>query len=155
MTWHTLRRAQQLRLHAERGTPEQAPEPEKLVGAARDLGLPWAIPLAFAAASHLLLARRQSEQARALLDELERVDATRGDLRYALVLPSLLRVALALDHRPLAERLTAGVEPVGPLHEHGVASARAQLAEAAGEHADAAELYADAAERWRAFFADW
>ena len=148
---HVGPRALQLRLHAERGTAEQAPEPEKLVSTARDIGLPWLIPLAFTAAAHLLLARRQSEQARALLDELERHDATHVELGYASVLPSLLRVALALDQRPLAERLTTGVEPVTPLHEHAVASARAQLAEVRGEHAEAAELYADAAERWRQF----
>ncbi len=63
----------------------------------------------------------------------------------------MLRVALALDDGPLAQSLSAGVEPVTPLHEHALASTRAQLAEAAGEHADAAELYAEAAERWRAF----
>ena len=148
---HVEPRAMQLRLHAERGTPEQAPEPEELVSAARDIGLPWAIPPAFTAAAHLLLARRESEQAQALLHELDRLDATREDLDYASVLPSLLRVTLVLDYGPLAQRLATGVEPVTPLHEHAVASARAQLAEAAGEHTDAADLYADAAERWRAF----
>ena len=148
---HVPARALQLGLHAERGSPEQAPAPEKLVSAARDIGLPSFIPLAFAAAAQLLLARRQAEPARALLDELDQFDATYVELRYTSVLPPLVRVALALDHGPLAERLTAGVEPVTPLDEHTVASARAQLAEARGEHAEAAELYANAAERWRAF----
>jgi hypothetical protein len=141
----------QLRLHAERGIPEQAPAPDKLVSAVRDIGLPSMISGAFAAAAQLLLARRESEQSRALLHELDRLDANHADVGYASVLPCLLRVALALDDRPLAERLSADVEPVSPLHEHAVASARAQLAEAAGEHPEAAELYADAAERWRQF----
>ncbi|HEU0336664.1 MAG TPA: hypothetical protein VFR43_08910, partial [Gaiellaceae bacterium] len=104
---------------------------------------------AFAATAQLLLARRQTEQARALLRELDQIDA-RVDPDYAALLPSLVRVALALDDRPLAQRLAAGVEPVAPLHEHAVASARAQLVEA-GDHADAAALYAEAAERWRSF----
>jgi hypothetical protein len=148
---HVGARALQLRLHAERGTPQQSPEPEKLVRAALDIGLPSFIPLTFAAAAQLLLARRQSEQAQALLHELDSLDSSHVDPEYASVLPSLLRVALALDCRSLAERLSAGVEPVSPLHEHAVASARALLVEAAGEHAEAAELYADAAERWRRF----
>ena len=144
-------RALQLRLHAERGTPEQARAPEELVSAARDIGLPGLVPSAVAAAARLLLARRQREQAQALLHELDRLETTHVDLGYASVLPLLLRVALAVDDRSLAQRLATGVEPVTPLHEHAVASARAQLAEAAGEHTDAADLYAEAAERWRAF----
>ena len=92
--------------------PRTAPAPEKLVSAARDTGLPSLIALTFAAAAQLLLARRQCEQAQALLAELDQLDATRVDPDYAWVLPSLLRVALALDDRPLAERLSAGVEPV-------------------------------------------
>jgi tetratricopeptide (TPR) repeat protein len=150
MAWFSPR-ALQLRLHAERGTPEQAPAAEKLVSAARDTGLPGLIASTFSAAAQLLLARRQREQAQALLHEVGRLDAAEVDLGYASVLQPLLRVALALDDRLLAERLATGVEPVTPLHEHAVASARAQLAEAAGEHAEAAELYAEAAERWRAF----
>jgi hypothetical protein len=109
------------------------------------------IALAFAAVAQLLLARRQTEQAQALLHELDQLDATRADADYAALLPCLLRVALAVENLPLAQRLSSGVEPVTPLHEHGVAAARAQLVEAAGEHADAAKLYAEAAERWRAF----
>ena len=61
-----------------------------------------------------------------------------------------MRSALALDDPPLAQRLSAGIEPVTPLHEHALASVQAQLAEAAGDRA-AAELYTEAAERWREF----
>jgi class 3 adenylate cyclase/tetratricopeptide (TPR) repeat protein len=143
-------RALQLQLHAERGTAEEPPAPERFVSAARDIGLPGLIAVAFAAVAQLLLARRQTQEARALLLELDQIDA-RVDSDYAWLLPSLVRVALALDDRPLAERLSAGVEPLTPLTEHAVASARAQLVEAAGEHADAAEVYAEAAGRWRAF----
>ena len=143
-------RALQLQLHAERGTAQTPPAPERLAGAARDIGLPGLIALAFGSVAQLLLARRQTEQAHALLRELDQLDA-RADLDYAWHLPSLVRVALALDDRPLAERLSAGVEPLTPLAGHAVASARAQLMEAAGEHAEAAALYAEAAQRWREF----
>ena len=68
--------------------------PERLVGAARDTGLPGMITPAFAATAQLLLARRQTEQARALLRELDQIDA-RVDPDYAALLPSLVRVALA------------------------------------------------------------
>jgi hypothetical protein len=148
---HVGPRALELRLHAERGTPQLAPAPEKLVSAARDIGLPSLIPLAFATAAQLLLARHQSEQAEALLHELDSLYASHVDFGYASVLPSLLRVALALDDRPLAQRLSAGVEPVSPLHEHAVASAQALLVEAAGEHAEAAQLYEETAARWQKF----
>jgi class 3 adenylate cyclase/tetratricopeptide (TPR) repeat protein len=146
---HVSTRALQLRLLAERGTPKQAPAPDELVTAARDIGLPGFIALAFAAAAQLLLAGRQPEQARTLLHELDRLTAVRTDLVWQL--PSLLRVALALDDLTVAERLATGIKPVTPLHEHVLASAHAQLAEAAGNHTAAAELYQQAAERWRQF----
>jgi class 3 adenylate cyclase/tetratricopeptide (TPR) repeat protein len=146
---HVSARALQLRLLAESGTPQQAPAPDELVTAARDIGLPGFIALAFAAAAQLLLAQRRPERAHALLHELDQLAAVRTELGSEL--PSLLRVALALDDPPLAERLAAGVEPATPLREHALASARGQLAEAAHQHADAAQLYHEAAERWRQF----
>jgi len=147
---HVPPRVVQLRLLAERGTPEQAPAPEQLVAAARSIGFPDLMALAFTAAAQLLLAQRQTDQAQALLRELEQL-GTRAGSDYGSVLPSVLRVALALDDPPLAQRLAIGVEPVTPLHEHALASAQAQLTEDAGDHRSAAQLYEQAAERWRAF----
>lgn len=86
-----------------------------------------------------------------MLRELDQLAALRADLDYAWWLPSLLRVALALDDLPLAQRLATGIAPLTPIHEHALASARAQLAEAAQQHADAAQLYRQAAERWKEF----
>jgi class 3 adenylate cyclase/tetratricopeptide (TPR) repeat protein len=142
-------RVLQLRLLAERGSPEQAPAPDELVTAVREIGLPGLIALAFAAAAQLLLARRQPEQAQALLHELDQLAAVRTEL--VMELPSVLRVALALGDPSLAQRLTTGVEPHTPYHEHALASAQAQLAETAGDHTAAAQLYQQAAERWRQF----
>jgi tetratricopeptide (TPR) repeat protein len=142
-------RVLQLRLLAERGTSEQAPAPDELVSAARDIGVPDVIAAVFAAAAQLLLAQRQPEQAQALLHELDQLAAVRTEL--VLQLPSLLRVALALDDPPLAQRLTTGAEPVTPLREHALASAQAHLAEAAGDHTAAAQLYHETAERRQQF----
>ena len=142
-------RALQLRLFVECGTPQQAAVPDELVTAARDGGQPEVIALAFTAAAQLLLARRQPEQAHAMLRELDQLVPDRTDLAFSL--PCLVRVALGLDDPALAQRLTKGIEPITPFHEHALASAQAQLVEAADNHADAARLYADAAERWQRF----
>jgi class 3 adenylate cyclase/tetratricopeptide (TPR) repeat protein len=146
---HISMRALQLRLLAERGTPQQAPAPDGLVAAARAMGLPGHVAPAFAAAAQLLLARRQPEQARTLLHELDQLGAVRG--ADGTELPSVLRVALALDGPAFAERLVAGTEPTTPLREHALASAQAQLAEVAHQHGDAVQLYHEAAERWERF----
>ena len=132
-----------------RSTPQQAPAPDELVTAARDMGLAGFIAVAFAAAAQLLLAQRQPEQAQTLLHELDQLTAVRTEL--GSVLPALLRVALALDDQTVAEQLATGIKPVTPLHEHALASAHAQLAEAAGDHSAAAQLYQQAAEHWRQF----
>jgi class 3 adenylate cyclase/tetratricopeptide (TPR) repeat protein len=140
-------RALQLQLLAETGAVEQAPVPEELAEAARSTGIPGFMALAFSAAAQILLARGQREQARALLLELEQLAVSRNT-DYSSVLPSLLRVALALDDDALAGRLAAGVEPADPQGQHAVLATVAQLAEASGRHADAAHAYREAAERW-------
>ena len=148
---HILMRALQLRLLAESGTPEQAPAPDTLGNSARDTALPAFIATAFGAAAQLLSAQRRPEHARALLRELDEFPALHADIDYASLLPSLLRVALALDDPALAQRLATGIASVTPIHERALASAQAQLAEAAHQHADAAQLYVQAAERWQQF----
>ena len=144
-------RALQLRLYAERGTPENAPAPDELVAAAREIGLPHVIALIFTAAAQLLLARRRPEEALVLVHELDQLESVRADPDYALVLPALLRVAIALDDPSLAQRLTTGVEPVTPVSAHALASAAALLAEAAGQYDGAAKLCHEASERWQRF----
>jgi hypothetical protein len=144
-------RTLQLRLYAERDSPTNASALDELVAAAREIGLPHVVALVFTTAAQLLLARHRPEQAQALLHELDQLESVRADPDYASVLPSLLRIALALDDPSLAQRLTTGIEPATPLHEHALASANAQLAEAAAQHADAAQLYAEAAESWQQF----
>jgi hypothetical protein len=62
-----------------------------------------------------------------------------------------VRTALGLGDRELAERLSAGVEPRYPLHQHALCSARAELAEHTGEYEEAARLYLQAAAGWQEF----
>ncbi len=141
----------QLRLLAERGAHEHAPAPDELVAAARQSGeLQWCA-LAFAAGARLLLVQGGPQQAQALLAELEQVTGIRADPYYAVVLPELVRSALALGDADLAARFVSGVEPRTPLAEHALCACRAQLAETAGDHAEATTLYAQAAERWQQF----
>ena len=144
-------RSLQLRLLAARGAQEHAPASDELVAAARENGEPQSCAMAFAAGARLLVAQGRSQQANALLAELEQVPAIRSDPYYASLLPELVRSALALGDSGLAARLLDGVEPRTPLSEHALGACQAQLADAAGEHAQAAGLYAKAAERWQEF----
>jgi tetratricopeptide (TPR) repeat protein len=141
-------RGLQLRLLAETGMAEHAPDPEPLLAAAREIDLFDFIALAYAAATQLLLALGQREQAHALLEELDQLGRAAAEPSSGL--PSVLRTALALEDQPLAQRLTERIEPITPWHEYALASAQAQLAEAAGDRA-AAELYKEAADRWHGF----
>ena len=142
-------RALQLRLLAETGASQHAPDPEPMLAAAREIGLPDSIAEALVAAAQLRLAQGHLGQAKALVTELHQTPAARAGCRY--VLPQLLRTALTLGDTALAHDLVSGIEPRTPVAEHALASARAQLAEAVGKHDEAAALYVDAAERWREF----
>ena len=142
-------RALQVQLLAECGAPEEAPTRE-LVATARDMGFHGFIVLAFAAVAQLHLAQGRRAEARTLLQELDEL-AGRVDYGYMSVLPSLMRVALALDDEPLARRLASGVQPATPRDGHAVVTAEAQLAEAAGDHVEAASMYAEAADSWQKF----
>jgi hypothetical protein len=139
----------QLWLHAQRGTPEDAPSPEELLATAREMNKPMELQAALMSVAHLLFARGEAERARTLLYELDGSSVTSGEYVYGLA--EGVRLALALGDQSLARRLTAGIKPITPLRGHALASARAQLAEAAGDRVQAASKYADAAERWREF----
>ena len=144
-------RALQLRLLAEQGRHEQAPPSEPLLKAARESGHIEVLAFSVAAAAPCLHAHGQPEEARLLLQELDRIPAVRTVPPYAGILPGLIRTALALDDQILASSLADGVPPLTPGHRHALTSCRAQLAEAAGTHEEAARLYGDAASRWHEF----
>ena len=66
-------------------------------------------------------------------------------------LPAMVRTALAIGDRELAERLVDGLEPRYPYAEHALVAANAALTEARGDLQAAADAYADAADRWERF----
>ncbi len=144
-------RSLQLRLLAEQGRQQQAPDPQPMLKAARDSGQPQLLAEAVAAAAPVLNAQAHPERARTLLAELDPMRASRSDPVYAAVLPGLVRSALALADLGLAASLTDGVQPLTPLHQHALTSSQAQLAEANGNHTQAASLYAQAAQHWQQF----
>ena len=142
----------QIRLLAETGTQAQAPAAgERLAAAAARTGEPQLLALGLAAASRLLLAQGEREQATRLLRELEQTEGTRDEPYYTALLPGLVRSAIALKNAKLAAKLVDGVKPRTPLHDHALCASRAQLAEAAGTLAEAAARHAEASGRWRQF----
>jgi tetratricopeptide (TPR) repeat protein len=91
------------------------------------------------------------DEARAALNELACADGAEHSPHFARQLSAVVRAALAIRDRELAERLITKLEPRYPLDEHALASARAQLVEHAGDFAEAASLYAEAAAGWHEF----
>ncbi len=93
----------------------------------------------------------QDDRAAALLAELEATPDAREALYYAALLPAMMRTALGLGDRELAERLADGFESRYPYAEHSLVAANAALSEARGDLQAAAEDYAEAADRWERF----
>jgi class 3 adenylate cyclase/tetratricopeptide (TPR) repeat protein len=143
-------RAVQLQTSLARGDAPQRGDADWLVEAARTLGAADITVIALAAGADLL-AIDAPATARALLIELDRAPGVRETPYYGRALPGMVRTALAVGDRDLAERLIAGIVRPFPLEGHALCSARALLAEHARDHADAAERYADAAARWKTF----
>jgi class 3 adenylate cyclase/tetratricopeptide (TPR) repeat protein len=146
-------RGLQLWLLAERGTVEDAPDPNEYVAAARAIGDPRPLAIAIVFAARLHAARNELPQAHALLHELDELATDHGDVTAAEQPAALLRVVLRLGDLALAKRLLADKEAsaVTPYDRPPLASAKAQVTEAEGGYAAAAELYRDAAELWRQF----
>lgn len=67
---------------------------------------------------------------------------------YAGYLPAMVRTALGIGDRELAERLAGGVKPRYPYAEHTLVATNAALAEARGDLQAASEAYTEAADRW-------
>ena len=75
---------------------------------------------------------------------LERIIATPGvktSLFYGIWLPTMVRTALALGDRVLADQVIAGFEPRYPVHGAANVAAQACLAEHDGDPSAAAALY--------------
>ncbi|MDX6512911.1 MAG: hypothetical protein QOE36_2415, partial [Gaiellaceae bacterium] len=121
-----------------------------LMEAARNTGVPDLIVPGLGAVAMAKVAVAPDE-ARALLEEIERVPHVRENLNYPTRLPAMVRTALAAGDSALARRLAEGVKPRFPLNENALCAAHAALAEDAGELDAAAALYDEAAGRWEQF----
>ena len=92
-------------------------------------------------------ARGNRSTAVRLIEEIEEVTRDRPVFR-ARHLPEALRVCVAADAIPLAERLLESSGHAAARHRHSVLAGRAVLAEARGKREEASALHAEAAERW-------
>jgi tetratricopeptide (TPR) repeat protein len=88
--------------------------------------------------------------ANALVGEVQRLVDDRDGGRWYLGqhVADLVRVCVAIDQRPIAEALAARVHHGVARNQHGLLTARATLAEAAGALEKAALGYDEAAARW-------
>jgi tetratricopeptide (TPR) repeat protein len=145
-------RALELATHLARGESEGASGiADWLVEAARPQAMADVTVEVLAPVAAARLAAGAPEQASALLAEIEQTPGARETPYYARQLAAMLRTALAVGDREVAQRLADGIEPRYPLREHALCTARAQLAEHAGDHDSAAALYGEAARRWEQF----
>jgi class 3 adenylate cyclase/tetratricopeptide (TPR) repeat protein len=101
------------------------------------------------------LGQRRSTDALALLSEFEQAPNGRATGDYAEALPVVMRTALAAGDQDLAGRIVDGVQPLLPVHQLGLLTASALLAEARGDFAEADARFADAATRWHSFQMPW
>jgi hypothetical protein len=132
---------------------ERPPDGEAawLVETARTIGTVDITVIALTAAAAAAFAEGSVEDGRALLSELNGFEGSRNTPYYVRTLPDMVRRALAVDDRTLAERLAEGIVRRHAFDELALWAARAQLAEHARAPEAAAQLYADAAWRWQEF----
>ncbi len=139
------------RIEALRGQPALAADNlDWLEATARDTGAAeiLVMGLGSAAISHADLGN--VTHATALLSELAAPD-TRDISMFAAYLPALVRTALGLDQRGIAQSLIKDFQPRTPYAHHALISADAAVSEHRGDHQAAADGYADAAGRWERF----
>jgi tetratricopeptide (TPR) repeat protein len=151
-----LVRSAQVLVHTRRGEYAAArPLAEWGVGQSRELGDPQWLATFLPPAAEVHFRLGEPAVAAALLSELERTPRVRDTPYYSATLADAVRIALAAKAPDLASRLAEGVEPIYPLREHALASARALLAEHRGDHVEAEVSFADATQRWRRFEMPW
>jgi class 3 adenylate cyclase/tetratricopeptide (TPR) repeat protein len=145
-------RAAQARIFALRGQGGEVAEGlEWVESAARGTEDPQTILYGLGSAALMRAALGQNAAAASLLAEVEAYPGARDNQNYPALLAAMVRTALAIGDRSLAERLVNGVEPRYPLAEHALVAANAALAEARGDMGDASEAYSNAADRWERF----
>jgi serine/threonine protein kinase/type II secretory pathway predicted ATPase ExeA len=122
-----------------------------VVETARKLGDAQLIGSALPAAAALAHSTHEDQTARDLLLELESTPNVKEDLEYVINLPGSVRSAIGIGEAELARALTAGVEPLHPLHRYALASAYGLLAEADRDAEAAVAHFASAADDWERF----
>jgi class 3 adenylate cyclase/tetratricopeptide (TPR) repeat protein len=146
-------RSMEARVFALRGQAQQAsPFLDWLEESARETGAPEEVLQGLASVAIARAALGEVDRAAALLEELAatpHLGAARGSFP-AWVSP-VVRAALQLGDRAVAERIAGRVEPIFPYAEHAVMMAKAALAEADRDFQAGADSYADAADRWERF----
>jgi len=149
-------RAAEIRVMTRQGElAEAAWRADRAVEYARESAHASTLAQVLPAAAALRLAVGDTADALAILAEVERIPHARTEPNHAANLPDAVRTALIAGASDLAGRLVEGVDPIYPLHEHALTTARALLREHAGSHAEAAVLFADAAQRWQRFETPW
>jgi class 3 adenylate cyclase/tetratricopeptide (TPR) repeat protein len=145
-------RAGQAQILAVRGQAAQvAHSLDWIESTSRGAGAPEYAVIGLASSALVRAGLGQNEAAAELLAEVETTSGAREIMYYAVYLNAMVRTALAIGHRELAERVGGGVEPRYPYAEHALLAANAALAEARGDLQAAADAYADAADRWERF----
>ena len=147
----TETRVLEARLLAECGTPRGATDLNAFLAEVREIGEPSRTATALVVGVQSLLVEGGVDQARAMEADLARLATDEGAVIYADLLPTALRAVLVIGDQPLAQRLVGLVKPSTVLAGLGMASSRAQLAEAAGDLLEAVDRYAEAADGWQAF----
>ena len=144
-------RVLQARLLAECGTPRDAIDLDAFLAEVREIGEPSRTATAIVVDMQSLIVEGRVDQARALEADLGSLVADDGAVIYADLLPTALRAVILIGDQLLAQRLVALIRPSTVLAGLGLASSRAQLAEAAGDLLEGVDRYAQAADGWQAF----
>lgn len=129
----------------------QGPRPEALAWleqTAREAAEPEGALCGFGYASEARLAAGDRDGAHGLLRELAAVDFGSAPWFYPRLLPTLVRMSIALDDLELAETFAGGPRRPNPLSVHAAANATGSIREARGDIAGAVEAYAAAAAGW-------
>jgi class 3 adenylate cyclase/tetratricopeptide (TPR) repeat protein len=124
---------------------------EWLESSARGTGAPEYAVIGLTAAAVARAALGQNAAAAALLAEVLATPGARAIQYYGICLPTMVRTALALGDRRLAERVVDGYVSPHPFAALSAITVSAALGEARGDQQAAAASYAQAAERWHQF----
>jgi len=141
----------QARILVLRGAPQEAGWLEWLESTARETEDPQFLLSGLGAVALVQAGLSQDVAAAGLLTEVGISPGSRNTTEYAVMLPSMVRTALAIGEPSVAQALVGDLEPNAPYIEQALVTANAALTEARGDLQAAADAYADAAGRWERF----